>query len=109
MLGATAERRNLLFRSDLGLPWIRTFRSTPFIQVKQQNEFGPSVHGHLADHHQFPFAPMLGRIDSAAPISPDIGEQIEANLAPFMWKAILDTGVLIAEDLGAARTPLVLA
>jgi hypothetical protein len=26
-----------------------------------------------------------------------------------MWKAILDTGVLIAEDLGAAPTPLVLA
>jgi hypothetical protein len=26
-----------------------------------------------------------------------------------MWKAILDTMVLIAEDLGAARTPLVLA
>jgi hypothetical protein len=26
-----------------------------------------------------------------------------------MWKAILDTRVLIAEDLGAARAPLVLA
>ncbi len=24
VLGATAERRNLLFRSDLGLPWIRS-------------------------------------------------------------------------------------
>ena len=24
VLGTTAERRNLLFRSDLGLPWIRT-------------------------------------------------------------------------------------
>src|SRR5260370_24738379 len=24
VLGATAERRKLLFRSDLGLPWIRT-------------------------------------------------------------------------------------
>jgi hypothetical protein len=23
VLNATAERRNLLFRSDLGLPWIR--------------------------------------------------------------------------------------
>jgi hypothetical protein len=23
VLGATAERRNLFFRSDLGLPWIR--------------------------------------------------------------------------------------
>jgi hypothetical protein len=26
-----------------------------------------------------------------------------------MWKAILDTRVVIAEDPGAARTPLVLA
>ena len=34
VLGATAERRNLLFRSDLGLPWIRTVDPTP-IQVKQ--------------------------------------------------------------------------
>jgi hypothetical protein len=38
----------------------------------------------------------------------DIAEQIEARLTPFMWKAILDTRVLIAEDLGAAPTPLVL-
>ena len=36
-------------------------------------------------------------------------DEIEARLPPFMWKAILDTGVLIAEDLGAAPTPLVLA
>src|SRR6185503_9105615 len=51
VLGATAERRNLLFRSDLGLPWIRTFRSTPFVQVKQQNDLGRAFnpvrsHGH---------------------------------------------------------------
>lgn len=46
---------------------------------------------------------------ASTPISPDIGEQIEARLAPFMWKAILDTRVLIAEDLGAAPAPLVLA
>ena len=39
----------------------------------------------------------------------DIDEQIEARLAPFMGKAILDTRVLIAEALGAAPTPLVLA
>src|SRR5258705_504379 len=43
------------------------------------------------------------------PLSPDIGEQIEARVAPLMWKSILDTRVLIAEDLGAAPTPLVLA
>ena len=28
---------------------------------------------------------------AATPISPDIHEQIEARLAPFMWKTILDT------------------
>ena len=42
-------------------------------------------------------------------IWPDIDEQIEARLAPFMRKTILDTRVLIAEDLGAAPAPLVLA
>ena len=84
-------------------------RSTPFIQVKQQNEWGPALNGHLADHHQFPFAHLLGRIASIDADIADIGEQISARLAPFMWKAILDTRVLIAEDLGAAPTPLVLA
>jgi hypothetical protein len=39
----------------------------------------------------------------------DIDEQVEAHLAPFMRKTILDTRVLIAEDLGAAPTPLALA
>ena len=39
----------------------------------------------------------------------DIDEQIEARLAPVVWETILDTRVLIAEDLGAASTPLVLA
>ena len=58
---------------------------------------------------QFLFAPMLGRIASIDADIADIGEQISARLAPFMWKAILDTRVLIAEDLGAAPTPLVLA
>ena len=52
---------------------------------------------------------MLGRIASIDADIADIGEQISARLAPFMWKAILDTRVLIAEDLGAAPTPLVLA
>ena len=32
-----------------------------------------------------------------------------ASGPPFRWKTILDTRVLIAEDLGAAPTPLVLA
>jgi hypothetical protein len=38
---------------------------------------------------------------ASTPISPDIDEQMEARLAPFMWKTILDTRVLIAEDLDA--------
>jgi hypothetical protein len=70
---------------------------------------GRAFNGHLADHHQFPFAHLLGRIASIDADIADIGEQISARLAPFMWKAILDTRVLIAEDLGAAPTPLVLA
>jgi len=37
----------------------------------------------------------------------DIDEQIEARLAPFIWKTILDTRVLVAEDLGEVPTPLV--
>ena len=43
VLGATAERRKLLFRSDLGLPWIRTL-GVPPIQVKQTVKcVGPSI------------------------------------------------------------------
>jgi hypothetical protein len=45
----------------------------------------------------------VGRIASIDADIADIGEQISAHLAPFMWKAILDTRVLIAEDLGAAQ------
>jgi hypothetical protein len=54
------------------------------------------------------FAHMFGRINSIDAESADIDGQIEARLAPFMWKTILDTRVLIAEDLGAAPTPLAL-
>ena len=52
---------------------------------------------------------MLGRI---ATIDADIARHRRADRGasgPFMWKTILDTRVLIAEDLGAAPTPLVLA
>ena len=63
----------------------------------------------IADHHQFLYAHMWAGLPASTPISPDIDEQIEARLAPFRWKAILDTRVLIAEDLGAAPAPLVLA
>ncbi|MCU1701358.1 MAG: hypothetical protein JWR34_7421 [Mycobacterium sp.] len=42
-------------------------------------------------------------------LSPDIDEQIETRLAPFMWKTMLDTRALIAEVVSAAPTPLVLA
>jgi hypothetical protein len=85
-------------------------RSTPFIQVKQQNEEGRAFNGHLADHHPIPVrAHRWAGSTASTPISPDIDEQIEARLTPFMCKTILDTRVLIAEDLGAAPTPLVLA
>jgi hypothetical protein len=53
--------------------------------------------------------PCLAASTASTPISRDIDEQIEARPAPYMWKTILDTRVLIAEDLGAAPTPLVLA
>jgi hypothetical protein len=55
--------------------------------------------------------PRTGSAGSTAstPISPDIDEQIQARLAPYTWKTMLDTRVLIAEDLGAAPAPLVLA
>jgi hypothetical protein len=105
VLGATAERRNLLFRSDLGLPWIRTFRSTPFIQVKQQNELGRASLGHLADHHQFLFAHRFGRVDS---IDTDIARHRRADRGssgPFHVEDDLGAGCLIAEDRGAAPAP----
>ena len=56
-----------------------------------------------------PSRPRWAGLTGSTPLSPDIGEQIEARVAPVLWKAILDTRVLIAEDLVAARTPLVLA
>jgi hypothetical protein len=71
---------------------------------------GRAFNGHLAaDHHQFLSARMFGRIDS---IDADIARHPRADRGgsgPFMSKTILDTRVLIAEDLGAASTPLVLA
>ena len=70
---------------------------------------GRAFNGHLADPSPILFAPTLGRIDSIDADSPDIDEQIEARLGPFLWKAILDTRILISEDRGAAPAPLVLA
>ena len=66
VLGATAERRNLFFRSDLGLPWIRALSLR--LSGKQQ-ELGRAFDGHLAGHHQFLCTP------------PTSDEQIEARLA----------------------------
>ena len=60
-------------------------------------------------HHQFCAHPRWAGSPASTPISPDVDEQIQARSAPFLWKAILDTRVLIAEDLGAAPAPLVLA
>src|SRR6476620_140111 len=67
VLGATAERRNLLFRSDLGLPWIRTLRSTPFVQVKQQNEFGPSAQRASRRPSPIPLRAHVVRVVSTPP------------------------------------------
>lgn len=64
---------------------------------------------HLADHHQSCPRTCSAGSTASTLISPDIDEQIEERLAPFMWKTILDTRVRVAEDLGAAPTPLVLA
>jgi hypothetical protein len=44
---------------------------------------------------------------ASTPISPDIDEQIEARLAPFLWMTILDTRVLIAEEPGRSADTLV--
>jgi len=71
---------------------------------------GRAFNGHLADHRQFLFAHMFGRIDS---IDADIARHRRADRdasGHFTWKTtILDARVLIAEDLGAAAAPLVLA
>ena len=84
VLGATAERRNLFFRSDLGLPWIRTLDIPP-IQVKQTVKcVGPSVQ--RASRRPSPNScsrPRWAGSTASTPISPDIDEQIEARLAPF--------------------------
>ena len=53
--------------------------------------------------------PRSAASTASTPISPDIDERIEARLAPVKWTTILHTRVLIADDLGAAPTPLVLA
>ena len=67
---------------------------------------GRAFNGHLADHHQFCSRPRWAGSTASTPISPGIDERIEARRVPFRWKAILDTRVLIADDLGAApHTP----
>ena len=84
-------------------------RSTPFIQVKQQISWAERSTGISPTITQFLFAHRLGRSNS---IDADIARHRRADRGasgPFRWKAILDTRVLIAEDLGAARAPLVLA
>ena len=68
VLGATAERRNLFFRSDLGLPWIRSFSLR---LSRYATGVGSSV-------------PRASRQPSPIPVrANDIDEQIETRLAPF--------------------------
>src|SRR6478609_5940373 len=87
VLGATAERRNLLFG-----PTLVCRGSVPLVypaypgkaQVKHSNELGRAFNGHLADHHPSPVRAHVGPGSTAStPISPDIGEHIEARLTPF--------------------------
>ena len=69
----------------------------------------PTIANSCSRAHVFLFAHTLGRIAS---IDAAIARhrRAERRVWPLsLWKAILDTRVLIAEDLGAARAPLVLA
>jgi hypothetical protein len=59
-------------------------RSTPFIQVNQQNELGRSIRGHRAEHPQFLCRTSSAASTAATPKSPDIHEQIRARLAAVM-------------------------
>jgi hypothetical protein len=71
---------------------------------------GRAFNGHLADHHPIPVrAHVRPDRQHRRRYRPTIDEQIEARRAPFLWTTILDTRVLIAEDLGAAPAPLALA
>jgi hypothetical protein len=52
---------------------------------------------------------MFGRIASIDADTPESTSRSRRVWPPFMWKTIPDTRVRIAEDLGAAPAPLVLA
>jgi hypothetical protein len=69
---------------------------------------GRAFNGHLADHHQFLFAHVFGRIDSIDAGYRSTSRADRGASGAFHVEAILDTGFLIAEDLGDAPTPLVL-
>lgn len=108
VLGATAERRNLLFRSDLGLPWIRAvglrlrrYSNSEMSWAECSTGISPPT-----ITNSCPRACSAGSTAST-PISPDIHEQIEARLAPFMWKTILDTRVASPRraSRSTSRTP----
>ena len=110
VLGATAERRNLFFRSDLGLPWIRTLGLPP-IQVKQTVKcVGPSVQRASRRPSPIPVRAHVGPDrQHRRRYRPTSTSRSRRVWPPFKWTTILDTRVLIAEDLGAAPAPLVLA
>ena len=81
VLSARAGRHSREEESSLPVrPWSAVdpyLRSTPFIQVKQQEyELGRAFNGQLADHHRFLFAPTLGRIAS---IDADIARHRRAD------------------------------
>ena len=101
VLGATAERRNLFFRSDLGLPWIRTV-GVPPIQVKQTVKcVGPSVQRAARRP-----SPIPVRAHEKGPDAPRSARRCRAISASMLSIGPnMDTRVLIAEDRAQRRHP----
>jgi hypothetical protein len=76
---------------------------------QRSNELGRAFNGHLADHHQLPFAHVFGRIDG---IEAEY-RSTSASRSRRVWHLSVGRrswiADLVTEDLGAAPTPLVLA
>src|SRR3981081_1474990 len=79
VLGATAERRNLLFRSDLGLPWIRTLGLPRLPRLSNKTRWAERSTG--ISPSAIPVRAHVRPDRASTPISPDIDGQIEARLA----------------------------
>ena len=91
VLGATAERRNLFFRSDLGLPWIRTFSLRPADPGKTVNEAGRAFNGPRADHHPVLCAHCRPDRQHRRRYRPTSTSRSTHVWPPFTWTTIPDT------------------